>query len=225
MSGFTHHRKDCAAYRILLVLRYPTAIILYAHCRRRYLSFPLGQPPCLFHPVISRSDKEGGLFAVGTHHARNSRRRSARRLLGNSCTDTRLASRDSPPSRALAERLRLSAGDESTLGTHPLVKTFSKEVLPQAPSPLMFCMPSSANCRCHDMILSLCPPRVVTHSSTSLRWTVLLPPSPQGMISERSGRRWRIRDRPRDWIWERLVKERESRLRRNVDSIVSDGCE
>lgn len=41
---------------------------------------------------------------------------------------------------------------QATLGTHPLVKTFSKEVLPQAPSPLMCDCPSSANCPCDESL-------------------------------------------------------------------------
>lgn len=37
-----------------------------------------------------------------------------------------------------------------------------------------------------------------THSKTSLRWTVLLPPSPQGMLSEAvSFNRWMVRDKRR----------------------------
>lgn len=155
-------------------------------------------------------------IAEQTHHAHSFRRRSARRLLGNSCADR------------LAPRGLATAGRWGQIRTHPLVKTFSKEVLPQAPSPL------NAWCGCQSIDrvgMYGMPPLVAsgasTHSSTSLRWTVLLPPSPQGMISERSGKRSRFRGRPRGVRGVRagLGKVREKRLRRVCDSIVGESSE
>lgn len=71
------------------------------------------------------------------------------------------------------------------------------------------------------------PPGASTHSSTSLRWTVLLPPSPQGMISDRSGKRWRVRGRLREvrGVRARRGKVREKRRRRDRDSIVDESSE
>ncbi len=72
--------------------------------------------------------------------------------------------------------------------THPRVKTFSSEVLPQAPSPLWW-----DTCRQlirHHVKGPVPPPsmrcsgeRDKTHSKTSLRCTVLEPPIPQGIVA------------------------------------------
>lgn len=117
---------------------------------------------------------------------------------------------------------------------HPLVKTFSRDVFPQAPSPLSIgngCQPCVQIYRVSKQVT----PFDATHSKTSLRWTVLLPPSPQGMMSEMSRvrgfrREWRGPDwewdRTRSWLWGRAeggIGDRERRSRKCLDSIV-DGC-
>ena len=52
-------------------------------------------------------------------------------------------------------------------GSYPLVKTFSSEVFPQAPSPL-----DAGLCQFIQSQVMF----EWTHSRTSLRWTVLVPP-------------------------------------------------
>lgn len=108
--------------------------------------------------------------------------------------------------------------------TYPLVKTLSREVFPEAPSPLRnkhlsvdgpsFFGP----CRFHRI--------QPTYSKTSLRWTVLLPPIPQGMLVAMSVAKCRRRClvcplRWENW-WIRGRKEVDGIvLRTGADSIVA----
>lgn len=79
--------------------------------------------------------------------------------------------------------------------SYPLVKTFNSDVFPQAPSPLYLIVPASVTQprlpAVSEAVCLHCPPffqfrrilRRATHSNTSLRWTVLLPPqSDKGIV-------------------------------------------
>lgn len=130
-GGWTNRRISYAAYRTPLVLRCPTTIVLCAHYPQRYLfanwlavgcillcQYPQCRCPSGSERTMDVVLEDGGLVDCWEVAVQ-----------GNIslCALTSL----------LPCTIECPASTSCHVETHPLVKTFSKEVLPQAPSPLI----------------------------------------------------------------------------------------
>ncbi len=149
------------------------------------ISKDLSQPRACRHKRSLFSIETGGAVGAGanTHRGRNSRTPSVRKLSGSNC------------SHMLASRSGIGTSDRARLLT--LVKTFRSDVLPLAPSPLQSIQISSRPVRCFRWPSPevrepgpLPPPAASrTHSKTSFRCTVLLPPMPHTISDDSLGSR------------------------------------